>query len=156
MKDELNIISDYFKLRNEKFNRSYDCAYGKKFRNRHIRNEKNGLIGLSIDKKLHYKVIGKNKRLYTSIKTLRNILTDEEIATIHKEILKKNARKDEINDIIENLKSVSTERLIEMLDEIKNFDEDYSFCHSTIIKIYNEIEIRDDHVTRKYFLRVGD
>lgn len=151
MKNELNVISDYFKIRNEKFNRSFDCPYGKKFRDRHIRDDKNGLTGLSIDKKLQYKVIGKNKRLYTSIKTLRNILTDEEIITIHKEILKKNAQKNEVNNLMENLKNVSSERLVEMLDEIKKFDDDYIFYHSTVRKIFNEIEIRDDHVTKNIF-----
>ena len=142
MKDELNIISDYFKLRNECFNFSHAGAYGKTFRKKNISYEKNGLIGLSIDRKLQYKVIGKNKRLYTAIKTLRNILTDEEIATIHKEILKKNARKDEINNIMENSKSVSTKCLREMLDEIENFNEDYKFIHSTTIKICKEIKLR--------------
>ena len=139
MKDKLNIISDYFKLRNEKFNFG---PYDSKFRHRYVREDKNGLIGLSIDRKLQYKVIGKNKRLYTSIKTLRNILTDEEITTIYNEILKKNARKDEIKNIMENLKNVSTKRLHEMLDEIDNFSEDYSFYDSTETKICKELARR--------------
>ena len=141
MKDKLNVISNYFKIRNDKF---YFGRYGNgnDFRHRLIREDKNGLIGLSIDRKLQYKVIGKNKRLYTAIKTLRNILTDEEITTLYNEILKKNTQKDEINNITENLKSVSTKCLREMLDEIDNFSEDYSFYNSTEDKICKELARR--------------
>lgn len=89
MNDKLLIISKYFKERNERFNCASDTAYGKKFRCHHINHDKNGLTGLDIPSNLKHKLIGKTKKLYTSTKTLRKLLTDNEILIIYYSILEK-------------------------------------------------------------------